>query len=217
MRCAICGRSSISSRYMLCPKCLSSLERYRTRDHQCTYCGVFLPQDINQCSRCESHEVQQDLQIRGCFYYKNMAKHLIQLYKFQGLKHLGYYLGDQLRKKLSNTFPNHLLVPIPPRPGKIFHTGWDQVKHLLDMNKIPYLNMLKRRKSAVQKRLNLEDRQGNMKGVFRISSSHRDVCPEQPILIVDDIVTTGSTLRDATRALRSHGCREIYALALALD
>jgi predicted amidophosphoribosyltransferase len=127
-------------------------------------------------------------------------------------------------------------VPVPPRPGKIRRTGWDQAVSLagrLDLlyrrNRsrlplrmppaseasypcLPVCRCLKRLPSKTQKELNREERKRNLKGrIIRIKEVPRRV------LLFDDVITTGSTLDACAEILKEGGAERVYAVSLFYD
>jgi ComF family protein len=108
-----------------------------------------------------------------------------------------------------------VIVPVPPRPGKIKETGWDQVEYLvkkLEKKGLPVCRCLKRKKSKVQKKLTLKERKENLQG--RILPA--GLIPKKA-LVIDDIITTGSTLEVCSNVLKENGSEEVYGLCLFYD
>ncbi len=108
-------------------------------------------------------------------------------------------------------------VPVPPRPGKIKETGWDQVEYLvkqiLSLSKeTKVCRCLKRSKSKVQKKLDRKERLENMKGRIYLKTA-----PPKIALIIDDVITTGSTLEVCSEVLKEGGTEKVYGLCLFYD
>jgi predicted amidophosphoribosyltransferase len=108
------------------------------------------------------------------------------------------------------------LVPVPPRPGKIRKTGWDQVAYLASrvsrIYRLPVYHCLKRLPSGTQKELNREDRKTNLRGKILCTRK-----PPSRALLFDDVITTGSTLDACAAALKADGAAEVYTLCLFYD
>jgi ComF family protein len=118
--------------------------------------------------------------------------------------------GNQLLK-------DAVIVPVPPRPGKVKYSGWDQVDYLVKQLEkhpqcIPVKRCLKRSKSKVQKRLNRTERLENLKGRIYINGN----TPKHAI-IIDDVITTGSTLEVCAQTLKQAGAENVYGLCLFYD
>jgi predicted amidophosphoribosyltransferase len=113
-------------------------------------------------------------------------------------------------------------VPVPPRPGKIRKTGWDQVAYLVgrldslyrrNRAKHPAVRpCLKRLPSKTQKGLSREERKRNLLGKI---ISVKEVPPQ--VLLFDDVITTGSTLNACAGALKNAGAEKVYTMSLFFD
>jgi ComF family protein len=112
-------------------------------------------------------------------------------------------------------------VPVPPKPGKIKKTGWDQIEYLaklLEKPQVPVLRCLERLPSVSQKELNKEKRRENLKNkiVLRKQGNATQALPKTVILF-DDVYTTGSTLDVCAAALKSGGAERVYGICLCYD
>ena len=80
---------------------------------------------------------------------------------------------------------------------------------------IPVRNLLiKNKKTKDQKQLTLEQRKKNLKDVYRVQKGR---CPEgipETVLLLDDIITTGSTLSACAVALKAAGVKKVYFLTV---
>jgi predicted amidophosphoribosyltransferase len=143
---------------------------------------------------------------------------LVKSYKFGGARRVGHFYVECLKKgrEALGCGKEAVWVPVPPRPGKIKKTGWDQIEHLARLMagsyKIPVSRCLKRLPSISQKELDREQRRTNLKGrILTVSEA-----PETVILF-DDIYTTGSTLDACAQALKNGGSRRVYGVCLYYD
>ncbi len=133
-------------------------------------------------------------------------------------------LVDSLRQSRSLFPEGLLLIPIPSSARARRARGRD---FLFDICRelardtrdevIPLLSLT--RKVAPQKRLNATDRARNMDGAFRVredllSRFHKSLKVNQ-VLIVDDVLTTGATMREGYRALHGAGVRCIGGISAA--
>jgi ComF family protein len=152
------------------------------------------------------------------FPYMGKYRHLLTSYKFKKNIALGNYLAEKIKQICtSGIFPGgSVIVPVPPRPGKIRKTGWDQVEYLSGLLEKNYGTVvsrcLKRLPSQSQKELSRENRKTNLKGHILTVQK----VPETALLI-DDVMTTGSTLEACAIALKEAGTCSVYALCLFYD
>ncbi|MFM7499603.1 MAG: ComF family protein [Actinomycetota bacterium] len=133
-------------------------------------------------------------------------------------------LVDSLRQSRSLFPEGLLLIPIPSSERARRARGRD---FLLDISRelardtkdevIPLLSL--GRKVAPQKSLNATDRARNMDGAFRVRedllSKFHDSLQVNQALIVDDVLTTGATMREGYRALHRAGARCIGGISAA--
>jgi len=143
---------------------------------------------------------------------------LLSAYKFDKQISLGNFFVEIIKKTLEvkGILPETGIVPVPPRSGKIRKTGWDQVEYLAKLlendSNYPVIRCLKRLKSKSQKELGRKNRQTNMKGRIIAKKSI-----PQTALIIDDVITTGSTLDACACALKEAGAQTVYGLCLFYD
>jgi len=109
------------------------------------------------------------------------------------------------------------LVPVPPRPGKIRKTGWDQIEKLSELlrqlRQAPeILSCLQKKSSQTQKKLDRINRKTNLKGRIFV----RGKVPRECILF-DDVITTGSTMNACAAALKLAGAEKIFGICLFYD
>jgi predicted amidophosphoribosyltransferase len=108
-------------------------------------------------------------------------------------------------QKLELNLNNIRLVPIPSSKRSIRNRGrsfiLDIVQQISRQTGIPVLDCLDLTgKTIDQSRLNRQQRQDNMKGAISMKAVARG-----ELLLIDDVITTGATLKEAARALNSQG------------
>jgi len=151
------------------------------------------------------------------FSYSGQFRELLSAYKKGGRRSLALPLARMAAKEVSRRWPGRIIVPVPPRPGKLRSKGWDQVEEIalcLERMGLRVERPLRRASSAEQKRLGREGRAMNARASYALKPGASS--PEHP-LILDDVITTGATIDACSRALRGGGARDVAALALAAD
>jgi len=111
------------------------------------------------------------------------------------------------------------MVPVPIHPKKLKERGFNQAEILAE--ELAKLKGIKLEKKALvkikntlpQTRLMAEERAANVKGTFQIKSKER--IKGKIILLIDDVYTTGSTLRECSLTLLKGGAKEVRAVTVA--
>jgi ComF family protein len=112
-----------------------------------------------------------------------------------------------------------IIVPVPLYPSRFRQRGFNQAE-LLAKNVALFsgrplaANAIKRiRPTLAQAGLSKTERFKNTRGAFKVTDA-AGVCGKD-VLIIDDVLTTGSTISECARALRKAGAKSISALVLA--
>ncbi len=151
--------------------------------------------------------------------YDGTLKKLIGAYKFHGFDLLSAPFADRLaRLALSQGLEQDApaVVGVPSTRARNRERGFDpgvllarETARRLGLRTLPALRRL--RPSPPQSRLSRPERAVNVAGVFEGAAS----AAGRPVLLVDDIVTTGATAFAAARALRRAGAPRVHLLVLA--
>ncbi|MDR0584681.1 MAG: ComF family protein [Treponema sp.] len=224
--CALCDTALITVQeawYGLCENCRTTIEKQWAEDHLsaggfCALCGRPLISEHERCLPCRCSNAKAFEQVTVLFPYTGKYRRLLKAYKFGKNLALGNFFAEKIRNALGEVerhSPDAVIVPVPPRSGKIRKTGWDQVEYLVTLlEKGPgtvkkVSRCLRRLPSKVQKELNRAERKTNLQGRIMLKGT----APKTAIL-VDDVITTGSTLDVCTAVLKEGGAEKVYGLCL---
>lgn len=163
------------------------------------------------------------LRIASAYFYKkdSLLSQLIHPFKYQHQADLFRLFVPGMRESLrllTAEWTSVVLVPIPLHESRLKERGYNQAELLAQaMGRqlgVPVWKGLERiRDTGYQSHLvGRAGRKENMEGVFRAVAA---VPKDRQMLLVDDIVTTGSTLVQAVRALQAAGAETVSALTLA--
>ena len=222
--CALCGGSFINTceiKYGICGQCQSSLKLPEER--KCDICGKFLISETGTCLPCRNREDKKSKhsynRLWTLYPYTGKYRKLLAAYKFKKNLSLANILAKKIMEiiKENPVFNDAVIVPVPPRPGKIKDTGWDQVNHLIKclkkLSKFYRINKcLKRKKSKIQKQLTRTERIENLKGRIYLNGT-----APKTALIIDDVITTGSTMEVCSQVLKENGTETVYGICLFYD
>lgn len=151
-----------------------------------------------------------------------MVRDFIHQFKYQGRLHLRPQLGEWLAQGLDDPRLVHprpdVLVPVPLHPARERERGYNQARLLCEFvserRGLPAADPLERvRATATQTALSRAERLRNPRGAFALKA-RADVRGLR-VLLVDDILTTGSTANECARALRDAGAECVRVLVVA--
>ena len=158
------------------------------------------------------------------YYSKgSRIRNLIHNLKYRGIKEIGYELGRIYGLSLKSsgfTSGINLIVPVPLHPGKRRIRGFNQSEIISEgisgVTGIPVeTNALTRVvPSSTQTRRSRYERWTNVEGIFRVSAA--DIVSNRHILLVDDVITTGSTIESCVCELLKLPGVTISVAALAV-
>lgn len=201
-----------------CPLCQRS-----TSDAVCEYCARQL-KSCGQKNPCASW--QGDIPVFGWSIYGGSIKRAIAVMKYENQPHIGTVLGEWLGEAWLQNLPYRdsqlLVVPIPMHPQKQKQRGYNQAALIAQSfcrtTKLKLtLNGLSRiRETKAQFGLSMTEREKNLTEAFTVGQEFRTHRPNVPVLLVDDIYTTGATAKSAVQAFRQSGIPVLGLAAVAM-
>jgi ComF family protein len=225
--CRLCSIPLVNiSRLPVCPECLDSIEPIRVP--QCVQCGErLLPAQLlmgdGHCQGCREFEPDFDRAV-SAGEYAGALRGLIHLLKYDSVLPAAPVLGAHLADAIAQLQPTGentpLLVPVPLHKSKRRERGFNQaelivraaVKHLPQSFEIA--SVLKRqRPTHSQVGLTREERIANLRGAFRVTDPER--VKGRTVIVVDDVMTTGSTISECARVLKKAGAERVCAATAA--
>ncbi len=162
------------------------------------------------------------------YHYNTILKKIIKNIKYrlvkEGFDELLKLSFPIIQDKLLNFkryFDSFHLQPIPLHERKLNQRGFNQSKVIADFigSYFDYssLDILTRIKNtAAQAQLpHGRKRYDNVRGAFSINNDYKIYNSYNNILLIDDVLTTGSTVKEATRVMKQNGIEKVYVFALA--
>lgn len=198
---------------------------------KCVLCRRILGKgETDLCSRCRIEAPEYSAGKRkpqfvdsfaAVWYYDGRVRSSLLRFKFRGARSYAESYGRLLAMKLLQEYPEgfDLLTWVPVSAARKRRRGYDQVELIaravgreLGITPVPVLKKI--RNNRQQSRIaGAAQRRANVLGVYRVTDPKR-VC-DQRILLLDDILTTGATVSEASRVLLTAGAKEVHCAAIA--
>jgi len=209
--CAGCGKSG----RRFCDSCLQKVSQIN--GYKCPICGASIAKPGN-FPHCKSQKIfYQSLQ--SWAYYQDPLRKSIHRLKYKHDIVLGDYFSTFLIKKLSELqWQFDIIAPVPLNIDRYLERDYNQADILaypvalaLQKKYIPHLLQRNRNTPSQVGKSRLE-REMNVYGAFNVNL---EKIPGKSILLIDDVVTTGSTINECARVLMDAGAKSVYGLTLA--
>ncbi len=200
---------------------------------KCVFCGRLLQEeetDLCHACRVEAEECPVSRQRKlpfldswlGVWYYEGVVRRSILRFKFHGARSNGACYGRHLAMKLQREHPEgfELLTWVPVSPLRKFFRGYDQVELIAqavgrELNMEPAAALKKVRHNRPQSSIRGDaHRRANVLGVYRALDP--EMLKDKKILLLDDVITTGSTVGECARVLLTAGGAEVHCGAVAV-
>jgi competence protein ComFC len=219
--CAICSADVAACKY-LCDECEAKL--VRIEPPFCSKCSEPFPGAITNpfdCANC-AHRTLYFENAVSAFRSGGMVRRVILDFKYGRQVHLRHLVASWLFVALQDDRLQarefNLIVSVPLHPARERERGFNQATLLAELlsahTSIPSRPVLERiRYTTTQTAFDRAERMENLRGAFRVRKN-ADV-RQLRILLVDDVLTTGSTLSECARVLRRGGARSVHAATAA--
>jgi len=188
----------------------------------CGCCGALLVEAHRYCGECLRNEPKWHRMVLVARYQMPLS-HWIHQFKFQGKYWFDRPLARLLLLAVKNARCEHqlnlpeVLMPVPLHWQRYWQRGFNQseliARYLAKWLELPLdTRSLTRTKSTLsQRELSAKQRHRNLKGAF----CYQPIRNYQRVAIIDDVVTTGSTLNEICTVLLKKGVQEIQVWTLA--
>lgn len=219
-QCIFCG---VTSRHKLAV-CMPCYKELPILPQHCTRCALFIPTMKGaslQCAKCQMHPPAYR-KVMALFPYEPPIVHLLLNLKFsQKLNYaqtFGEIMTDRIRQIWYKNKPlPDLILPVPLHISRLKERGFNQTleiaRPIAKVLNIPIDTSGVRRlkKTKAQSGLNAKDRKTNLRDAFRAEKNYSGL----KIAILDDIVTTGTTIQSLSVCLQENGAENIDVWAVA--
>lgn len=197
---------------LVCDGCAEKLELLQGQ--RCIKCSRRT--DVEICSDCQWWEANKEVDSLefnySIFTYNERMQEIIAKWKYRGDYALGgifkNYLLDAFQERFSGIKRDAVVMPIPLSKERVKERGFNQAKALADLLPIKCVDILHRKHGEKQSKKTRMERIDSENPFFLETPINK------PVILVDDIYTTGTTLRHAAGLLKIHGCPVVYGLTL---
>lgn len=222
--CLLCASSTTEA--VICPACRADLPWRNHAAQYCAQCG--LPSPLHRvsasddiCPHCQTAP-PAFTQTIAAFDYEFPLRQLIHRYKYGGELSLARFFAHALAHAIAqqthfNVSPNTVLLPLPLHAQRLRERGFNQameiarpLSKLLGLPCRPHLCQ-RHRPTVPQAGLARKDRLTNLRHAF--SCAHE--LQGQSILLLDDVMTTGSSVQECARTLLLHGASRVDVVVVA--
>jgi ComF family protein len=198
----------------VCSSCWSQVSRLTPP--WCAVCGDAVPIDEPEacCSRCREARPVFDV-ARSAGLYERAFREIVHAFKYRGCRVLAEPLGRLMRESGADLLEGaDAVVPVPLHPWRQLARGFNQADDLARQLRLPVWRLLRRRRyGPPQAALTAVSRRRNAAGSYEMGwLAPRSRVRGCVLVLVDDVMTTGSTLDACSRALLDAGARSVRAL-----
>ncbi|MDI6602214.1 MAG: ComF family protein [Thermoanaerobacteraceae bacterium] len=213
--CALCGKP-LEEGYF-CEDCCKKLPFIE--GNTCSVCGCELIDGSEMCDECTNsmHYFYKNISV---FKYTSEFSTMVYRFKYHKDRHLARPFAEFMAEKIKKAnFPVDFIIPVPLHPEKEEERGYNQsfllARHISKILDIPVLNdvLVRDIYTNSQTGLKKDRRRENVCGAFSVKN--RLAVDSKIILLIDDILTTGSTMDECSRVLLDNGVKRVYSATLA--
>lgn len=222
LRCLVCGKI-MRTHGCLCPECFENIN-FITKPY-CQRCGKPLNGDIDDiqglcCVSCLNKKNYFRL-CRSAIEYDNFSKKVILDFKFKDHLENRKLLAQWMNFAGKDIFDSgvDLIIPVPLYFTRLFSRKYNQsailAAELSKLTSLPadYKSLKKIRNTLPQVLCNGKKRKVNVRNAFQVV--HPDKIKGKRIVLIDDVYTTGSTLRECSKVLLKAGAKSVDILTVA--
>jgi competence protein ComFC len=219
--CSICGKQVRAGEY-LCEACEAKI--VRIVPPFCETCSEPFEGSMNSaftCANCAHRRIHFETAV-AAYRGRGVVRDVIHQFKYNRQIHLRYLVARWLCAALDDErlrgYQFDVIVPVPLHPARQRERGFNQASLLAELlsahTSIRCRPLLKRiRYTTTQTALDRSERMDNLHNAFRLRKN-ADVRGLR-VLLIDDVLTTGSTLSECARVLKRAGAISLHAATAA--
>ncbi|MBA2795957.1 ComF family protein [Streptococcus porcinus] len=196
---------------IICHSCQSKFKR--VGPEHCSAC--FKSGSANLCNDCiEWSKKGYAVKHHALFKYNNYMKAYFSSYKFQGDYLLRNVFAHLFLETVRKNYKEYVLIPVPVSPEREEIRGFNQVTAILEVAGCQFSPMVSKVENEHQSQKNKVQRLSSANS-FYINELAKEVQKNQKLLIIDDIYTTGTTIKHVRDVLIAEGFIDIKSFSIA--
>lgn len=220
-RCLLCLGSAAGIAECICTACQEDLPWLGSA---CRQCALPMPESGLLCGHCQ-HNPPAFSQVVTPFRYAFPLDSLIPAFKYQHKLTYGRLLARLLLQAIVHHYQEHeqalpdLVIPLPLHRARQAQRGYNQALELarpiarqLGLPLDRHI-LLRQRATTAQQGLDAQARRQNLQGAFACRQPQR--LAGKHVALVDDVVTTGTTVNEASRILVAAGAASVSVWCIA--
>jgi len=210
--CPSCNKKLLPNESIVCPDCISKIKLAEDERIHSEFVRKF-----------SSFGIISDFISLYVFEKDKELQHIIHSLKYNQKFLTGKFLGNILGKNLKQRITNwkiDYIIPVPLHHLKKAERGYNQSFYIAkglgkELGILVAQNFIRRKRfTESQTTMNLKERQENIEGAFKVKRNLN--LNGNNILLVDDVITTGSTIGECGRVLLNAGANKVYAVSVAI-
>jgi len=219
--CLLCDNSS--EKTIICRSCSEAFS-FIDNAIVCDVCGVpyssFSGQKLHLCGNCIS-STESLLKVRSLLLYKDKLRDLLHDFKYSSKLYIADFLSDLIIDKFPSDLSGFdIIVPVPLHIRRLQERGYNQtalISKVLAGSLGVGLDLFSLKKVKYTKPQvdisNFQNRAKNVKNLFQVSN--KKIFSRKTVLLLDDVYTSGSTIKECSKQLIEAGAKYVFALTIA--
>ncbi|WP_414832722.1 ComF family protein [Afifella sp. YEN Y35] len=219
--CPVCRRA-VGAHDLLCPQCWAKLRFIE--EPFCPVLGIPFAADLGDgiLSAQAIADPPPFSRARSAVLFDETARSLVHQFKYYDQAAVARTLiALTLRPARGLVREGTLVVPVPLHRSRLWQRRFNQsavlakgIAEELGLRFVPRA-LIRSRRTRQQVGLSQKERQANLRGAFKVRDAQRGVVAGHRILLVDDVYTSGATVKAATKALLKAGAQEVDVVTFA--
>ncbi|QQN74067.1 ComF family protein [Croceicoccus sp. YJ47] len=225
-RCPACGDPVDGGGFgtvdALCPDCFGMVER--PGSPACATCQYPFSENTlgndAQCAAC-LHDPPEHDGMTAATFYGPVSKDLILSLKYGGRMALADMLGRQIAARLPDFSRDTIIAPVPLHRWRLWKRGYNQaallgraIARAKALSLVP--DALERvRRTTPLGGMDAAQRRAMVAGSIRANPRHAALLANRPVILVDDVFTTGATTGECVRVLKAAGAGAVHVACYA--